>query len=110
MHIYEFKLEASKTKNAGSFEFVTTNGTGDMQKDIFYHSQIQFPHHQIPISNNKTVFCSHVYCRQVYNRVRNLRNSNASAMNGKGIISDRSTDPLALNAHTMSADEVSLQS
>lgn len=28
-------------------------------------------------------------------------------MNGKGIVSDRSTDPLALNAHIMSADEVS---
>lgn len=43
--------------------------------------------------------------RHAYRRVR--RNGNDSAMNGKGIVSDRSTDPLALNAHIMSADEVS---
>lgn len=81
-----------------------------MQKVIFQHLLIVFPHHQMPISKSKTVFSSHVYSRQVYKRARNLRNGNSSAMNDKGIISDRSTDPLALNAHTMSADEVSLQS
>lgn len=43
----------------------------------------------------------------MYKKVRNLRNSDAGGMNGKGLIGDRSTDPLALNAHTMSADEVS---
>lgn len=43
------------------------------------------------------------YCRSIYMRVRRSRDGTAT---GKGLVGDNSTDPLAANSQTGSADEV----
>lgn len=42
-------------------------------------------------------------------KVRQLHKDENGAMNGKGLMGDSSTDPLAINVHTVSSDEVILQ-
>lgn len=42
-------------------------------------------------------------------KVRQLHKGENGAMNGKGLMGDSSTDPLAINVHTISSDEVILR-
>lgn len=46
--------------------------------------------------------------RKIFKKVRQLRHDEKSAMNGKGLLGDSSTDPLAINSRTNSTDEVIL--
>lgn len=45
-------------------------------------------------------------CRKIYRKAISLRDGNSSGTNGNVLLRDGSTDPLAMNPHTISADEV----
>lgn len=53
-------------------------------------------------------FFVHSYCRKVYRKAISLRDGNSSGTNGNVLLRDDSTGPLAMNSHTISADEVKL--
>lgn len=53
-------------------------------------------------------FSSSIF-RQIFMKVRQLHKDENGAMNGKGLMGDSSTDPLSINVHTVSSDEVILR-
>lgn len=55
------------------------------------------------VSKFLSIFC---FCRKLFRKVRQLRNEENSMMNGKGLLGDSSTDPLAINSQQISTDEV----
>lgn len=62
---------------------------------IFFCSFIQPP-----------ISISLLYSRKVYRKAISLRDGNSSGTNGNVLLRDSSTDPLAMNSHNISTDEV----